>query len=76
MKKLVLVFAAIAAISFASCHNDNAEHSTDPMDTVPENVVGDSLDTANLANPNPDSIAANGDSVTAADEAADVDNNK
>lgn len=47
MKKLVLMFIAIAAISFASCGNKTAQSSTNDTDTVAvdsvDSIAADSL---------------------------------
>ena len=44
MKKLVLMFVAIAAVSFASCGNKTAEGSAQDTDTVAvDTVVADTV---------------------------------
>lgn len=45
MKKLVLMFVAIAAISFASCDNKKAEApaTTDSDTTMVDSLAGDSV---------------------------------
>lgn len=45
MKKLVLMFVAIAAISFASCNNKKAETpaTTDSDTTMVDSLAGDSV---------------------------------
>jgi predicted small secreted protein len=48
MKKLVLMFVAVAAISFASCGNKtNANEAGQDTDTVPAVQQNDSLDSLN-----------------------------
>ena len=45
MKKLVLMFVAIAAISFASCGNKN-ESAAPAQDSATDSALVDSLDSA------------------------------
>ena len=53
MKKLVLMFVAIAAISFASCGNKTAKATTADTDSVAQNdsLQGDSLQGDSTATP-------------------------
>ena len=60
MKKLVFMFVAVAAISFASCGNKAEQAAPVDTDTIPE-VVDDSVAST-------DSISA--DSVATADSTA------
>jgi predicted small secreted protein len=57
MKKLVLMFVAIAAISFASCGNKTAQAPAQDTDSVADTTVVDSA---------ADSTAAPADSVAPA----------
>ena len=50
MKKLVLMFAAVAAISFASCDNKKAEAPVVEEDTTAvDSIADDSLATDSVA---------------------------
>lgn len=45
MKKLIFVFAAFAALSFASCGNKVAKGTTNDSDSVTVDTVADTLAT-------------------------------
>ena len=57
MKKLVLMFMAMAAISFASCGNKN-ESAAPAQDSATDSAVVDSLDSAVVDSTVADSAAA------------------
>ena len=59
MKKLVLMFVAIAAISFASCGNKTAQATSNDSDSVAQNdsVQGDSLQQGDSTTTATDSVA-------------------
>lgn len=57
MKKLVLMFVAMAAISFASCGNKN-ESAAPVQDSAIDSAVVDSLDSAVVDSTVADSAAA------------------
>lgn len=57
MKKLVLMFAAVAAISFASCGN-NSKPAADADTTATDTAVVDSADTVAVDTAAVDTAAA------------------
>ena len=57
MKKLVLVFVAIAAISFASCHN-NSKPAANADSTADSTVDSAMVDSANADSAAADSVVA------------------
>ena len=60
MKKLVFMFVAVAAISFASCGNQTQQAPVD-VDTIPEvtedSLVSDSLNTDSTATADTTAVA-------------------
>ncbi|MCF0243916.1 MAG: hypothetical protein HUK06_04005 [Bacteroidaceae bacterium] len=61
MKKLVLMFAAVAAISFASCDNKKAAEAEAPVDSVAvdsvDSLAADSVDSVAVDSVATDSVA-------------------
>lgn len=57
MKKLVLVFVAIAAISFTSCHN-NSKPAANADSTADSTVDSAMVDSANADSAAADSVVA------------------
>ena len=58
MKKLVLMFVAMAAISFASCGGNKNESAAPAQDSATDSAVVDSLDSAVVDSTVADSAAA------------------